>query len=93
MFIVNIAKDLATYNPIVGKYRNIGEGSSSNIDKNASEEFRRLFIVHTETGSPEPSFWLLDSGCSSHMTERKDLFYHLDETQKHFVKLGDNKEL
>lgn len=38
------------------KDKNIGEGSSSNIDKNASEEFGRLFIVHTETGSPEPSF-------------------------------------
>ncbi|KAH7654917.1 RNA-directed DNA polymerase protein, partial [Dioscorea alata] len=44
-------------------------------------------------GTPEPSVWLLDSGCSSHITGRKELFYKLDETQMHVVKLGDNKEI
>lgn len=80
---------MATYSLIAG----IKTGSSSNDDKNVSEEFGKLFMVHTEIESPEPSVWLLDSGCSSHMTGRKQLFYQLDETQKHTVKLGDNKEI
>jgi len=71
----------------------MSEGSSSNDNKSVSEEAENLFMVHTEVGTPEPSIWLLDSGCSSHMTGRKELFYKLDETQMHAVMLGDNKEI
>ncbi|XP_039137235.1 uncharacterized protein LOC120274764 [Dioscorea cayenensis subsp. rotundata] len=73
--------------------RNIGESSSSSGGKNTDAEFGGLFMVHTEIRSPHPSIWLLDSGCSSHMTGRKELFFKLDENQRHVVKLGDNKEM
>lgn len=75
------------------KDRNIGESSSSSGGKNTDAEFGGLFMVHTEIRSPHPSIWLLDSGCSSHMTGRKELFFKLDENQRHVVKLGDNKEM
>lgn len=71
----------------------MGEGSSSSGDKATSAEYGSLIVVHTETELPKPSMWLLNSGCSNHMTGRKELFYKLDESQKHVVKLGDNKEI
>ena len=39
------------------------------------------------------SVWVVDSGCSNHMTGQRNLFRELDETQKQIVKLGDNKEI
>lgn len=50
-------------------------------------------MVHTEFGSPKSLVWLLDSGCSSHMTGKQKLFFSLDENQRHVVRLGDNKEM
>ncbi|KAH7670324.1 RNA-directed DNA polymerase protein [Dioscorea alata] len=38
------------------------------------------------------SVWLIDSGCSNHMTCDKTLFSSLDESMKVSVRLGDNKE-
>ena len=37
------------------------------------------------------SVWLVDSGCSNHMTGVKEFFSDLDETQKVVVRLVDNK--
>lgn len=45
----------------------MGEGSSSSGDKNRSETFRSLLMVHTEIEMPKLLIWLLDSGFSSHM--------------------------
>lgn len=75
------------------KDRNIEEGSSSTSNKNTGEELGSLFMVHTAKDTSECSIWLLDRCCSSHITERKELFYNLDESQKHVVRLGDNKEM
>lgn len=59
------------------------EGSSSN-----------LFMAKHESKNEEANeVWLIDSGCSNHMTGQRNLFKDLDENQKQFVKLGDNKEI
>lgn len=39
------------------------------------------------------SIWLLDIGCLNHMTGRKNLFFSLDESMRHTVKLGNDKEV
>lgn len=37
--------------------------------------------------------WLLDSGCSHHMTGKKSLFTQLAESLSHVVKLGDDNDM
>lgn len=37
--------------------------------------------------------WLVDSGCSNHMTGSWKIFQSLDETQKNKVRLGNDKEI
>lgn len=43
--------------------------------------------------SKEDTVWLVDTGCSNHMTRKKRLFTYLDENYKHIVRLGDDQEL
>ena len=52
-----------------------------------------LFMAKHETDDVASSVWLVDSGCSNHMTGQKNLLRELDETQKQIVKLGDNKDI
>ncbi|XP_039115785.1 uncharacterized protein LOC120251274 [Dioscorea cayenensis subsp. rotundata] len=52
-----------------------------------------LFMVHTENEACEPSIWLVDSGCSCHMSRQKELFYTLDESDCHKVRLVDDQEV
>ena len=37
--------------------------------------------------------WFLDSGCSNHMTENKELFSNLDDSVKSKIKLGNDSIL
>lgn len=37
--------------------------------------------------------WLLDTGCSNHLSGNKELFSNLDESFRNIVKLGDNSKL
>ncbi|XP_039145619.1 uncharacterized protein LOC120282847 [Dioscorea cayenensis subsp. rotundata] len=66
-------------------------GSSSNVPNPG--DYGHLFMVHNGQGLESPSIWLLDSGTSSHMTGRRELFHNLDETLQHKVRLGDDKEI
>lgn len=53
-------------------------------------------MVHNkETGDYvwHSSIWLFKSGIANHMTVQKELFCQLDETLKHKVRLGDDKEV
>ncbi|XP_039127079.1 uncharacterized protein LOC120263279 [Dioscorea cayenensis subsp. rotundata] len=69
-----------------------GQRFSRGDDTNASE-YGNLFLVHGGDGNVSSSLWLLDSGCSNHMTGDKNLFYSLDESVKHNVKLGNDKDV
>lgn len=40
-----------------------------------------LFMVRCEDEKLEPSVWLIDSGCSNHMSGHRCLFKSLDESQ------------
>ena len=50
-------------------------------------------MANYEANDEAYHIWLVDNGCSSHMTSLKSLFKELDETQKQIVRLGDNKEV
>lgn len=50
-------------------------------------------MVYNGEVSDNSSIWLLDSGTSNHMTVKKKLFYHLDKSVKHKVRVCDDKEV
>ena len=52
-----------------------------------------LFLTLNVQESSTEEIWYLDSGCSNHMTGRKDIFISLDESHQNVVKTGDNKKL
>ena len=52
-----------------------------------------MFMAKQGAKSEDNNVWLVDSGCSNHMTGQRRPFKDLDETQKQSVKLSDNKEL
>ncbi|XP_039119130.1 uncharacterized protein LOC120255359 [Dioscorea cayenensis subsp. rotundata] len=59
-------------------------------------EAGNLFMVRSFSETQQTyqkSVWLIDSGCSNHMTGDKSLFSSLDESLKISVRLGDNKEM
>ncbi|XP_010267663.1 PREDICTED: uncharacterized protein LOC104604813 [Nelumbo nucifera] len=57
------------------------------------EEESKLFRAHSPIDNASNGVWLLDSGCSNHMSRTKSLFKELDESQKSEVRLGDNKQM
>lgn len=54
---------------------------------------RNIFMASSSIESQSNLGWLIDSGCSNHMTGDKTLFNSLDESMEVNVRLGDNKEM
>lgn len=52
-----------------------------------------LFIASSATMKTSNAVWLVDSGCSNHMTGERSLFASLDESLRTTVRLGDDKEM
>ena len=44
--------------------------------------FRSMFLACNTMHAPSDKVWLLDSGCSNHMTGNKDLVANLDVSVK-----------
>ncbi|XP_039131784.1 uncharacterized protein LOC120268441 [Dioscorea cayenensis subsp. rotundata] len=69
-----------------GFYRAKSHGRESNAESN-------LFMANNGTEEGLDEAWLIDSGCSNHMTGKRDFFSELDESKRQKVKLGDDKEM
>lgn len=54
---------------------NVVESTKGNEDSN-------IFMAHCEEVGSEDRAWLINSGCSNHMTGRRELFRDLDETKR-----------
>ena len=50
-----------------------------------------MFLVCNTMHAPSDKVWLLDSGCSNHMTDNNNLVENLDASVKTEVKLGTHK--
>lgn len=61
---------------------------SSKEDKNT---YDHIFMACQTLSSVEPSIWLIDSGCTSHMTRHLSVFSQLDEFDQPKVKLGNGE--
>ncbi|XP_039140489.1 uncharacterized protein LOC120277700 [Dioscorea cayenensis subsp. rotundata] len=57
------------------------------------ESTENLFMASCSMGEQSRTVWLIDSGCSNHMTRDKSLFSSLDESVSITVRLGNNKEI
>ncbi|XP_019430380.1 PREDICTED: uncharacterized protein LOC109337785 [Lupinus angustifolius] len=53
-------------------------------------EERYLLMATVLNSNEESDVWYLDTGCSNHMTGKKEWFTSLDETTKSKVKFADN---
>ena len=56
------------------------------------KEDSNLFMAFNEVDNIASSIWLVDSGCSNHITSMRSLLNEHDETHKLKVTLGDNKK-
>lgn len=66
---------------------NRGRANVSNIDEDTPSMFLTCSGMQE---SNNEDLWLLDSGCSNHMTGNKELFSSFSETSKTQIKLGDD---
>ncbi|XP_039115786.1 uncharacterized protein LOC120251294 [Dioscorea cayenensis subsp. rotundata] len=57
------------------------------------QEESNLFMVQFACKDSDDAQWLVDSGCSNHMSGNKALFKDLDESFMLSVRLGDNTEI
>lgn len=65
---------------------NVAEGKEKQTEAN-------LFLTCLDTNQIRDDVWLLDSGCSNHMTGVKDIFKCIDDSTKIQVQLGDGKRV
>ncbi|KAH0663908.1 hypothetical protein KY290_029785 [Solanum tuberosum] len=49
-----------------------------------------LFMAHSSIDVGSDDIWIIDSGCSNHMSERRSLFKELDKLEKSEVHLGND---
>ena len=55
------------------------------------EEEQQLFVAScfTSSSSSSSDCWLVDSGCTNHMTNNEELFRYLDNSQVSKVRIGN----
>ena len=57
------------------------------------EEEDQLFVVTCSSGKESSESWLIDSGCTNHMTYDKEFFEELRDTEVKRVRIGDGEHL
>ncbi|BAT98175.1 hypothetical protein VIGAN_09180700 [Vigna angularis var. angularis] len=50
-------------------------------------------MAYDDDKQPESTVWYLDSGCSTHMTGRKDWFVRMQKVKNRKIKFADNSSL
>lgn len=70
------------------------KGKETNVSKEAKEgDEELLFMATSEDVHGAGGTWLIDSGCSNHMSGNRSLFQQLKEVHNQTIKLGDGKSL
>ena len=63
----------------------------TNVDEGTSHSM--FLSCHVAEEFNNRDIWLLDSGCSNHMTGNQDMFSILDDSVKSEIKLGDDHKV
>jgi hypothetical protein len=66
------------------------EHGTAHVAEEEKVQETMFYSCHATTEPTDSDVWMLDSGCSNHMTGNKDLFSSFDSTVKNKVKLGDD---
>lgn len=72
-------------------YRNKEANVVKGMKKEEEEEVACMAAV--EEVKENEGTWLIDSGCSNHISGDRKLFHCIEATPKHSIKLGDGKAL
>ncbi|GJT29859.1 retrovirus-related pol polyprotein from transposon TNT 1-94 [Tanacetum coccineum] len=84
--------DLETPKAVVKKARNNTQGVQQvNVFEEDQVDDERLFMASHHDKHPNSLTWLMDSGCTSHMTPERSFFISLDTKDNPRVKLGDGR--
>ncbi|BAT85642.1 hypothetical protein VIGAN_04321200 [Vigna angularis var. angularis] len=63
------------------------------LDKASSSDSETMLMAKTDAGCGDNSSWYLDSGCSTHMTERRDWFIKIKEASSGKIRFADDSSL
>ncbi|RVW71560.1 Retrovirus-related Pol polyprotein from transposon TNT 1-94 [Vitis vinifera] len=63
----------------------------ANVIKEDKNDDEHLFMASQALSSHELNTWLIDSGCTSHMTKHLSIFISIDKSIQPNVKLGNNE--
>jgi len=69
------------------------QDNKANYIESGEEEVLLIAQLISNKESSTPDLWFIDSGCSNHMTGRKDWFSSIDTSFGVKVKLGNNHSL
>jgi hypothetical protein len=83
------AKSMGTMNLNAGRSKQISS-QAEHVSNHTRETSRGMFLSCHKTEEQPKDLWLLDSGCSNHMTGNKDLLSCIDSLISSDITLGNN---
>lgn len=84
--------DFSKWKKKKGEHSGSNYSSSNNIQSDEGSEGYGSFDVLMVVKKVIEDGWVMDFGCSFHMTRRKDYFYDLKEFGMGIIRLGDDRE-
>lgn len=75
------------------RLKNDNKGRSANYREEEASAEQMLFLSYGQVEKNLQETWLLDTGCSNHMTDKGEMLSSLDHSYKSSIRLGDNKSL
>jgi predicted aspartyl protease len=69
------------------------EADAQVADQEEEDEEERLFVATCFSGSDSSDSWLIDSGCTNHMTYDKELFKELRSSETSKVRIGNGQNI
>ncbi|XP_027096096.1 uncharacterized protein [Coffea arabica] len=76
-----------------GNFHGHGRELHAKVAENSSDREETLLLSSSIAGESMKNDWFIDSGCSNHMYDKKEMFSNLDESFHAFVRFGNNEKV
>lgn len=73
--------------------RKVSKSDEAKMARDDEEDVQAVLMVTTKEEESAKDCWYLDTGCSTHMSGRKDWFVNLDESVQNKVRFADDSTL